>query len=100
MAAPVGRGRRVEGHTGVVQLWASRHFASGLVALAVLDGTEHPAHSAVLPRAARVVDEATAEIAEVLLHDAAAAAAAAGRELHIDLDEVVDRAQRAARSRP
>jgi len=90
------RARRLGG----VQLCASRHVASGLVTLSLLEGTGHPAQRAVLPRSARVVDEATAKAAEELARHAAAAAAAAGRELRLDLDEIVERTQRAANSPP
>ena len=95
--SPTGRGLpRPRAHTGRVDLWFSRLVATGLVAVSLVEPGAHPARRGGLPRSARVVDDATAEVAETLLRQAAAAAAAAGVPLQVDLDEVLAHAARAA----
>lgn len=77
---------------GRVDLWFSRHVATGLVAMSLVERGEHPARRAGMPRQVRVVDEPTGELVERLLREAAASA---GVPLRVDLDAVVSRAERA-----
>lgn len=79
-----------------MELWFSRLVETGLVAVSLIEPGAHPARRGGMPREVRVVDEPTAELAEVLLREQAAAAAAAGVPLALDLDEVLDRAARGA----
>jgi hypothetical protein len=81
-----------------VDLWFSRLVEAGLVSVSLVESGAHPARCGGMPRSARVIDDATAEIAEALLREQAAAAAAAGVPLALDLDEVLARAARAAAS--
>lgn len=79
-----------------MELWFSRLVETGLVAVSLVEPGAHPARRGGMPHSARVVDEVTAEVAEALLRQAAAAAAAAGEPLELDLDDVLARAARDA----
>ena len=80
------------GHTGRVQLWASRHQHSGLVALSITAEPTHPARGRSLPILVRVVDTEVGEAAQRLARADADAARAAGQPIRIDLDQLVARA--------
>ena len=62
----------------------SRLVETGLVAVSLVERGEHPARRAGMPREVRVVDEPTAELAEQLLREAAAAVARAERATHLE----------------
>ena len=75
-----------------MQLWSSRHHHSGLVALSLTAEPGHPARPRQLPLRVRVVDAEIAAVVESIARADAAAARAAGRNVQIDLDRLVERA--------